>query len=213
MKFTVKLSVVVALAVFIIGVYQVTTTKAESLPREQPALEPYDTGGFGSPNLLAAVPAPEPQPQLQPKTISGVPVHLSVPMAHIESPVVKVGLNDKGEMDVPSGDTNNVGWYSPGTEPGNVGSAVLDAHVFAALKNLHMVGAGDDIYIDTATGSRLHFRVDAVAVYQLADVPDTILFNRADQPRLNLITCAGTFTPSLHTYDQRLVVYAVLVQN
>src|SRR6185295_18315844 len=112
------------------------------------------------------------------------------------------------EMDVPDGRTNKVGWYEPGTLPGNSGSAVLDAHVYAAFKNLRYAKVGDDIYVKTRSGKLLHFRAEESLVYKTSQVPLQQLFNRTDVPRLNLITCAGKLTKDRSTYDHRLILYA-----
>src|SRR4051812_40469377 len=56
------------------------------------------------------------------------PVRLSLPAIGLSDAIIKVGLNAEGEMAVPSGNSSNVGWYKDGTLPGEVGSAVLDAH-------------------------------------------------------------------------------------
>jgi sortase A len=146
-------------------------------------------------------------------SVSAIPERLSIPKIKLGSPIVPLGSNSKGEMDVPSGDTNNVGWYKEGTVPGAIGSAVLDAHVYAAFKNLRKLKAGDDIYVGTEGGKRLHFRVTEMKTYALRDVPLQKLFNRADARRLNLITCAGTYMPSKDTYSHRLIVYATLING
>jgi sortase (surface protein transpeptidase) len=82
--------------------------------------------------------------------------------------------------------------------------------VFARLSEL---AVGDDIYIFTETERRLHFRVQEVGHYALADVPLHTLFNREDAPRLNLITCEGTWIPSEKQYNERMIVYSVLVDG
>jgi sortase A len=146
------------------------------------------------------------------KTAPSLPTRLVIPAINLNSPVQHLGLNNKGEMDVPSGKTNNVGWYKHGTLPGQTGSAVMDAHVFAAFKNLKNLKVGEHIYVVNAQGETLDFVVRDSRVYPLSQVPAELLFNRADSQRLNLITCAGTFIQSAGTYDHRLVVYAELVK-
>jgi LPXTG-site transpeptidase (sortase) family protein len=126
--------------------------------------------------------------------------------------MVPEGVNDKGELEVPDGTTQNVGWYKDGASPGQVGSAVLDAHVFAAFSKLHNIKPGSDIYVVLQNNAQLHFMVQSVSTYELGQVPLEQLFNRADHERLNLITCAGRLTPDHTTYDHRLVIYATLVQ-
>ena len=120
-----------------------------------------------------------------------------------------MGINKKGELDVPSGKTNNVGWYADGTVPGEKGSAVFDAHVFAAFKNLNKARPGDDIYVTMSNGSEQHFVVEDSRLTPLKEVSSYFLFLRDDKPRLNLITCAGTYNKKLETYEERLIVYTV----
>ena len=138
------------------------------------------------------------------------PVRLIIPSIALNAPIQKVGLTKSGDMAVPSGSTNNVGWYKNGTTPGQAGSAVIDAHVFAAFKGLNKLTAGADIYVEMQSGVWLHFTVAAAQTYPLASVPLNTLFNRADAPRLNLITCAGKLTQDHSTYDHRLVIYTTL---
>jgi LPXTG-site transpeptidase (sortase) family protein len=140
-----------------------------------------------------------------------LPTRLLVPAIDLDSPIVALGVDSKGNMDVPSGTTNNVGWYRGGTVPGSDGAAVLDAHVFAAFKNLHRLHVGSDLYVISDHGTKLHFRVQSMETYKLAEIPLTTLFRVGGEPGLNLITCAGTFLPSAGTYSHRLVVYATLV--
>jgi len=140
------------------------------------------------------------------------PVELQIPSIHLVSPIQQVGLNSKGEMDVPDGNTNKVGWYKYGTVPGQIGSSVLDAHVYAAFSKLKYLKTGDSIYIRTKNGNTLHFQVEETQYYRLSAVPAVTLFNRSDARRLNLITCAGSLTKDRSTYDHRLIVYTKLVE-
>jgi LPXTG-site transpeptidase (sortase) family protein len=154
-------------------------------------------------NPVAQIPAQTP--------VVSDPVLLSIPSLNMQNQIVGVGTNSLGQMDVPSGSTSNVGWYKYGTVPGQVGSAVLDAHVFAAFSKLKNISVGSLLYVKNASGQTLTFRVEEVETYPLADVPPDKLFNRTDKARLNLITCAGKLTADHSTYDHRLVAYAVLV--
>lgn len=155
-----------------------------------------------------------PSPENTPTVIrrgSEIPVRVTAPSINLNSPIVGVGLDSKGRMDVPSGKTNNAGWYTDGTVPGRVGSAVVAAHVYAAFDNLHNLSPGADIYVDTEGGERLHFVVDEMITHRLNDMSPRHLFSRTDARRLNLITCAGAWSNSMGTYTHRLVVYAKYV--
>lgn len=148
-----------------------------------------------------------PQQQVQ---AAGAPVRVSIPAIGLNKRIVKVGINSVGEMDVPSGSTQNVGWYSKGVAPGNVGSAVLAAHVFAAFGALHKTEVGDEIFVEAENGGHLRFVVTKTEVYKLGDLSADTLFNRKDGRHLHLITCAGAPTSDGSTYTHRLVVYATL---
>jgi LPXTG-site transpeptidase (sortase) family protein len=144
---------------------------------------------------------------------SVIPFRLTIPGIKLDSAISPMGLNDKGELDVPDGSTKDVGWYAGGTVPGQNGSAVLDAHVFAAFGKLKNLKPGANIYVTAKNGTKLHFQVYAAKTYKNADVPLNVLFNKADGKYLNLITCAGKLTADHSTYDHRLVVYAKLIQG
>lgn len=147
---------------------------------------------------------------------AGVPARLRIPSIDLDVNVVDVGLGKTGNMAVPYTYTDT-GWYRYGPKPGEVGSAVIDGHVdnglgtAAVFARLGELKAGDDLYIDTKEGNTLHFKVEEAASYNVADVPLQKLFNRADEPRLNLVTCDGVWLADQKMYDQRHVVYAVLV--
>jgi sortase A len=150
-------------------------------------------------------------------TSSSNPTHIRIPKINIDAKVSAVGLGKTGNMAVPY-TYEEAGWYRFGTLPGQVGSAVLDGHVDnglgvpAIFARLGELMAGDDIYIDNAQGQTLHFVVEEASTYPVAEVPLVRLFNRDDAPRLNLITCKGTWLPEKKMYDERHVVYAVLAQ-
>ena len=144
-------------------------------------------------------------------TDSRYPARVIIPAININAPIQRVGVTATNAMAVPSGASNRVGWYEYGTIPGEVGSAVLDAHVFAEFANLRYLKPGNDIYIMTEGGTTLHFVVMAAKTYPLAALDPHTLFGQNDARRLNLITCAGELTPDHSTYDHRLVVYAELV--
>ncbi|MBX4192360.1 class F sortase [Candidatus Parcubacteria bacterium] len=135
------------------------------------------------------------------------PLSLKIPAIALDAPIVEVGTNEKGEMDVPDGATGAVGWYKYGTAPGEKGSAVLDAHVYAAFKKLKNLQTGDSLSV----GGK-HFVVTDSIVYRLQDLPMDFIFTRNDGVYLNLITCEGSFDNSRSTYDKRRVVYAKLAE-
>ena len=144
------------------------------------------------------------------------PAGLRIPALGIDAHVQEVGVNTLGNMAAPNNFTD-VGWYKYGTPPGFVGSAVITGHVDNALalpgvfKHLDELKIGDDMYIEKKDGTELHFKVTEIQKYPYTSVPLSTLFSRRDLPRLNLITCGGTWVPGERSYDERLVVYTELV--
>lgn len=141
------------------------------------------------------------------------PTRLIIPSIKLDTSVIGVGTTANGEMDVPDGSTHHVGWYQHGIIPGDMGSAVMDAHVYAAFAKLRYVKVGDDIFVENGRGEKLHFRVTDSRVYSVDEVPLEHIFNDPNGRHLNFITCARKFLPSRGTYSHRLVVYAELVED
>lgn len=174
----------------------ITTADSSLLPPSVPDTGTASTQEF---SVEEALPTPT------------APVRIIIPAIGVNDVVQGVGVDSTGAMAVPSGATKNVGWYEDGVVPGGVGSAVMDAHVFAAFSKLHDVKAGDDIYVQTDSGQTLHFVVTATKTYALSSLSALSLFRPTNSRDLNLITCAGNLTPDHSTYDHRLIVYATLV--
>jgi sortase (surface protein transpeptidase) len=140
------------------------------------------------------------------------PVRLVIPSIGLNARIKGVGANAKGAMVVPSGASKSVGWYKNGVVPGQTGSAVIDAHVFAAFSKLKYLKSGADVYVTMTDGATLHFVVSDAQTYALAALSSKQqLFRPTQSADLNLITCAGSLTKDRSTYDHRLVVYTTLV--
>ncbi|CAN5116954.1 hypothetical protein BH11PAT3_BH11PAT3_3130 [soil metagenome] len=149
---------------------------------------------------------------------STLPKRLIIPSLNIDANVQYVTINAKGNMGTPNNFTD-VSWYKPGTEPGKVGSAVMAGHVDNGLslagvfKKLDTIQVGDDVFVQQASGAKLHFKVEKVTSYPYTEVPVVSIFTSQDgSKRLNLITCVGAWVPGQKTYDRRLVVYTKLVE-
>jgi sortase (surface protein transpeptidase) len=159
---------------------------------------------------------PSVQAQQRPVVAKEAPARLIIPALGINANVQQVGVNATGAMGVPSNFTD-VAWYRDGTTPGQLGSAVIDGHVDNGLgldgvfKHLADIKIGDDVYVQTKAGTKLHFVVSDIESYPYHDVPTDKIFNPTDAQRLNLITCEGAWVSGGRTYDHRLVVYTTLV--
>jgi sortase (surface protein transpeptidase) len=115
-------------------------------------------------------------------------------------------------METP-GDFADTGWYKPGPEPGEQGSAVIAGHVdsksgpavFYRLRKLHR---GDRIRITRADGSVVGFRVEGIERWPKAEFPWRRVFRKTRVAALRLVTCSGAFDASTGHYVDNTIVYA-----
>jgi hypothetical protein len=171
---------------------------------------------------LAARPSPVAAPSgrtLLPVSLSAVaqapkPVWLTIPAIGVKAPIVTLGLNRNGTLQVPSS-TTVVGWYTNSPRPGSTGSAVIAGHVdsrsgpgvFFWLRTMHR---GERIYVRRADGTLAVFTVTAVRTYAKARFPTATVYGPVPDAELRLITCGGTFDYAHRSYLSNVVVYARL---
>ncbi|MEO8364060.1 MAG: class F sortase [Ilumatobacteraceae bacterium] len=153
---------------------------------------------------------------LQVEAQVGLPVRLRIPSIKVNSVIEYVGVTSSGAMDVPKKDLN-VGWYSPGTRPGEPGSAVIAGHYSwrnhaqgGIFNNLDQLRKGDILYIDDVQGNTLTFVVRENRIFKY-DADARQVFSSSSGTRLNLITCAGWWDSSKQSSTSRRVVFTELV--
>ncbi len=148
--------------------------------------------------------------------VAGAPASLFIPQIGKRASIVPVDITPAGALDVPHNFVQ-AGWYDRGPVVGGIGSAVIDGHVDngaaipGVFKNLHTLVAGDDIYVTNVLGGVSHFKVTSLDIYSVSAFPSGQIFADSGQPLLKIITCYGTYLPQTGTYNDRLVVTAVLV--
>ena len=167
---------------------------------------------------LTAVTPPAVTPPVAPRAVApavSVPVRLQIPSVGINAPLQAVGLDSRGDMDVPE-QVDVVGWYKFGPAPGAMtGSAVLSGHIDSAQQGLGAFSAlvkvksGDSITVTDASGRRWRYRVVGREAFDKKTVPLADLFSRSGAARLTLITCGGDFDASIRSYVDNIVVTAV----
>ncbi|MCR6486325.1 class F sortase [Amycolatopsis sp. OK19-0408] len=143
------------------------------------------------------------------------PASLSIPAIGVRADAIKdLGLTPEGELEVP-GDAKTVGWFTGAPSPGEVGPAVLAAHVdykhvpgaFSRLKDLR---AGEQARVGRTDGRTAVFTVYRVDRYAKAEFPTNEVYGDTAEPELRLITCGGAFDHSSGNYLDNVVVYARL---
>jgi sortase (surface protein transpeptidase) len=148
---------------------------------------------------------------------SSPPVRVEIPAIGVSSPLVRLGLNPDGTMQVP-GDFQVAGWFTGGPQPGQLGPAVIAGHVDsgtgpAVFYRLRDLRPGDQVRVVRADRLVVRFRVESLARYPKDSLPDAAVFGATTAPVLRLITCAGTFDRARRSYRENLVVSAVRVAD
>ena len=141
------------------------------------------------------------------------PVSLQIPSLGVAgAEVVPVGTAPDGTLEVPG--PTQVGWYRSGGLPGDPGSAVMAAHIAfdgvdGVFRHLGSVRPGSAVVVTTTDGRQLRYRISNVRLYLKRDLPVGDLFDPQSPERLVLITCGGSFNPTLRHYDSNIVAIAL----
>jgi len=159
---------------------------------------------------LPAAPVGFPEAELGPR-----PTTLTIDSLGIaDAPVIGVGVEPTGAMEVPPAD--QVGWYRYSPTPGQAGSSILAAHIAydgddGVFVRLADVEPGAEIEVTDDEGLTRSYRVETVDQYDKTQLPDDIVFARSGTERLVLVTCGGRFDPTARSYDDNVVVVATPV--
>jgi len=141
------------------------------------------------------------------------PVTLSIPKIGVQSTLVKLGLNEDGEMETPAPPV--AGWFTRGATPGALGPAVIAGHVTwngpAVFRRLDSMRRGDQVTVTRKDGKVAVFTVSRVARYSKSRFPTRAVYGPIDHAGLRLITCDGTYDAARRAYSDNLVVFARLV--
>ncbi|MFH9262654.1 class F sortase [Streptomyces sp. NPDC017546] len=143
------------------------------------------------------------------------PTEVSIPSIGIRSPLMELGLNTDGTVEVPPPDKGmTVGWYTGGSVPGAPGPAVLIGHnetrfgraVFHDLKNIRK---GAEVLVRDGEGKTLRFTVTGKEAVSKKAFPTEKVYGATKGSTLRLVTCDGEFDSQGHTVDN-LIVYGAL---
>lgn len=149
-----------------------------------------------------------------------LPVRVDIPRIGVHADVVKVGVTPRGSLEAPPLDrARSVGWYRLGPTPGEPGAAVVLGHVDAegvgpaVFYRLGKLESGDTLSVTRADGSHATFTVTGGASYPKDRLPYGRIFADLDYPVLRLVTCGGRFDDRTRTWENNLVVYAILTDS
>ena len=156
-------------------------------------------------------PTPTPTPIGDPQTIE-------IPKLGVVTVFVPIGVTTDNTMETPK-DFSQVGWFTPGSRPGQSGAAIVTGHFDdtsgkpAVFYNLSKLGIGDEIFIKTTLGLTLHYIVESSYSQNYTSFPKELVYSTYEGSGLRLITCDGVWSTTNKTYSKRLVVNARIVNN
>ena len=193
------------------------TSPAPSGPASTPTAAAGDPhAGHGS----AAAPGPAAAPAAAYKTAQGPqlersrPVRVTLPKLKASAPIIDLGLGADKRMEVPDNGTD-AGWFTGSPTPGELGPAIIAAHVThrskpAVFFDLGAMRTGDPIEVTREDGTTATFSVTEVAQYPKANFPSEKVYGSVDRAALRLITCGGVFDGETRHHVDNVVVYAQL---
>jgi sortase family protein len=144
------------------------------------------------------------------------PLTVTIPSIGVRTGrLIELGLTKSGEMEVPS-DAVTTGWFKVGPTPGEVGPAIIAAHVNyrgvpGAFTRLHEMEPGEEVTVERADGVPARFSVYLVERFPKSRFPTERIYGDTDAPELRLITCGGEFDRATRNYLDNVVVFARLV--
>lgn len=189
-----------------------------------PAAPPQAPAAAPAPAAPApAAPAPAAPPPAAPPAVKPMksvpPLRVRIPAIKVDAPVVGLGLDTKGMLQVPpAADRNLAGWYLDGPGPGARGAAIMLGHVDtmtgpAVFWNLGSLVKGDKIEIDRSDGKTATFEIDTVESFEKSAFPDKRVYGETQDAQLRLITCGGVYDKKRKDYLSNVVAFAHLVST
>jgi len=186
------------------------TTSAPPEPVEAPALaEPTPGPQAATPDDDDGVTTAEGS--------SAEPLRVRIPGIEVDAPIIDLGLNEDGTLEVPS-DFDDTGWYTGRSVPGEVGPSVVVGHVDstkgpAVFYRLRDLVVGDRIQVDRTDGTVAWFEVTETVLVDKDEFPTEDVYGGTEEPTLRLITCGGSFDRDARSYRGNVIVYAEHVGN
>jgi sortase (surface protein transpeptidase) len=149
---------------------------------------------------------------------ASVPLRVEIPALRVSAPLVELGRNANGTLQVPPLDNHDLaGWFDRSVTPGQKGTSIILGHVDSftgpsVFFSIKMLRPGDIIDVVRADGDTAVFSVDGVQEVAKATFPASIIDEKTRYPELRLITCGGPFNTATRQYLDNIVVYSHLTR-
>lgn len=173
--------------------------------------EPTATGVVAESSSVAAPSSSNAPSPLMPESD---PVRLRVPSIGVDTSLMELGLQRDGTMEVPP-DGEIAGWYTKAPTPGELGPAVIAAHVDwkgdpGTCYELDELAPGDGVSVERQDGTTAKFVVTKVEQHPKDAFPTDAVYGDIDHAGLRLITCGGDFDEEARSYRDNIIAYARL---
>ncbi|MGW4643053.1 class F sortase [Sphaerisporangium sp. NPDC004334] len=146
-----------------------------------------------------------------PRQAATVPKRIDIPSLNLKAPLMKLGLSDDGEVELPPFEKPaTAGWFDQSVVPGDEGASVIIGHVDtktapAVFYRLRDVKKGALVKILRSDGKTATYKVDAIEQIAKDHFPAQRVYV---DDGLRLITCGGVFDRRTHEYLDNIIVYA-----
>ncbi len=146
-----------------------------------------------------------------------LPKYIAIPNIGLrQSRIIQLGLV-KNEITVPD-NIYDAGWYDGSSKPGQPGAMFIYGHVSSwkangIFYNLKKLRPGNTITITRGDNTTYTYQVVSSKVYSYNSVNMQEVLSPVDagKPGLNLMTCIGQVIKGTSEFNERLVVFASLV--
>lgn len=169
-------------------------------------------GRFAS--LESGQPAEISAPTSSAQELTG-PSRIVIPDIGVNAKIETRGVASDGSVDVPKS-LWTTAWYNGSSKPGQPGPAMIvghySAHGRAVFAKLNKLRPGQRIVVNDANNTPHTFQVTQIRDFKASEVPMAeLLGNRSSKPRLEIITCGGSYIKNARDFTNRTVVTAEII--
>jgi LPXTG-site transpeptidase (sortase) family protein len=177
-------------------------------------------GGGKKPASVAQQPVPSVSsraPAAVKPLARSVPSRLRIPKLHVNSPIMKLGLNADHTIQVPPLSRPNLtGWWDGGPTPGEKGASVILGHNVgnghpSVFEKLGTLKPGDRVEVTRGNGSVAAFEITRLEQIPKSRFPTEKVYGKLSYPGIRLITCGGRFDSSWGHHVDNIIAYGKLV--
>ncbi|MFJ2015904.1 MULTISPECIES: class F sortase [Streptomyces] len=182
---------------------------------DRPATAPSAATRGGTTDTAGTTPA-APETTGTPRPLGrSVPVRLRIPAIGVDTPLLSLGLEPDGTVQVPPITAHDrAGWYRFSPTPGQIGPSVVLGHVTVGsygdgvFRRLDRLRTGETIVARLENGTEAQFTVTSTRTVAKAHFPTDDVYGNVNRPELRLITCGGPHDGD--GYRDNVIVFAAL---